>query len=80
MSFTFTVFGALTITSGAPGAATISQVYTPFQFTASGGNTPYTWSATGLPAGMSLSSTGLLTGTPTVSGSFSVNVTVTDTP
>jgi len=77
MNFTFTVIGALTITSGAPPAAVQGQAYS-FQFTATGGQTPYSWSATGLPAGLTLSTGGLLSGTPTANGSFSVTVTVTD--
>jgi choice-of-anchor A domain-containing protein len=45
--------------------------------TATGGTSPYTYSVSGtLPAGLSLSSTtGAVTGTPTVSGSFSIKVT-----
>jgi hypothetical protein len=43
------------------------------------GTQPYTWSASGLPAGLSLgSSTGQITGTPSSSGLFSPQVTVTD--
>jgi hypothetical protein len=52
---------------------------TPVALVASGGaGGPYTFSATGLPAGLSLSSSGVLSGTPTVSGTFSYSVTVTD--
>ena len=39
---------------------------------------PYTWTATGLPTGLNLSSNGTLSGTPTQSGSFVFNLTVTD--
>jgi hypothetical protein len=39
---------------------------------------PYTFSATGLPAGLTMSSTGTISGTPTVSGTFSYTVTVKD--
>jgi hypothetical protein len=52
---------------------------TPVTLTASGGSgAPYTFSATGLPAGLSISSSGTISGTPTVSGTFSYTVTVTD--
>jgi hypothetical protein len=49
-------------------------------FTASGGVAPYTYavSAGTLPAGLSLSTAGVLSGTPTVSGSFSFSVLATD--
>jgi choice-of-anchor A domain-containing protein len=45
---------------------------------ASGGAGGYSFSATGLPAGLSMSSTGVISGTPTVSGTFSYTVTITD--
>ena len=48
-------------------------------FGATGGSPPYGFTATGLPAGVAFnSSTGLISGTPTVVGTSSVNVTVTD--
>jgi choice-of-anchor A domain-containing protein len=47
--------------------------------TASGGvGSPYTFSATGLPAGITMSSAGTISGTATVSGTFSYTVTVKD--
>ena len=46
---------------------------------ATGGSAPYTWSATGLPAGLTLdAATGILSGTPTVGGTSTISVTVTD--
>jgi hypothetical protein len=39
---------------------------------------PYSVSATGLPAGMSLSATGDLSGTPTTAGTYTLNVSATD--
>ncbi|HEX3873932.1 MAG TPA: putative Ig domain-containing protein [Solirubrobacteraceae bacterium] len=49
------------------------------QLAASGGTGSYTWSTTGsLPSGVTLGSSGLLSGTPTVAGSFSFTVKVTD--
>ena len=52
---------------------------TPVTLTGSGGaGGPYTFSATGLPAGVTLSSSGTFSGTPTVSGSFVISITVTD--
>jgi hypothetical protein len=44
----------------------------------SGGSGGYTFSATGLPAGLSMSSSGVISGTPTVTGTFSYTVTITD--
>ena len=44
----------------------------------SGGTGPYTFTATGLPSGLSISSAGVISGTPTVSGTFSYTVTITD--
>lgn len=56
------------------------QVGHPFQYRlqASYGAGGYTWSGTNLPPGLSLSSTGLITGTPTAAGTYTVNVSVTD--
>lgn len=68
----------LTSTSPLP-AGTASQAYS-FQFTASGGRTPYSFAlASGtLPTGVSLSGSGALTGTPSVAGTSSFAVRVTD--
>ncbi len=76
------VLSALSITTTAfdPATATVGTGYAAQQaVAATGGQTPYSWSATGLPNGMGInSSTGAPFGTPTVSGTFNVTVTVTD--
>lgn len=79
VTFTFTVIGALGITSGVPGPAIQGQPYS-FQCAATGGTAPYTWVVTSgsLPTGLTLSSEGLLSGTPTVGGDFAVTITVSD--
>ena len=47
--------------------------------TLSGGTGPFTWSASGLPTGLTInSSSGAITGTPTVAGTFTVPITVSD--
>jgi hypothetical protein len=47
--------------------------------TASPGPSPITFAATGLPSGLSINpTTGLITGAPTVGGTFSVNLTATN--
>lgn len=64
-------------TSSLPGA-TAAQNYS-FTLSSSGGLAPYTWSATtALPAGLTLSSNGTISGLPTVAGTASIGVQVTD--
>lgn len=45
---------------------------------ATGGTLPYTWSAEGLPTGLSITNTGVIEGTPTITGTFNVNLKVQD--
>src|SRR5580693_7097492 len=63
----------LTITSGAPPSGGAQTAYgvtkSGFSLAASGGVPPYTWS---------LAASGLISGTPTSSGNYNVQVTVKD--
>ena len=63
------------ITSGLTASAQAGQPFT-YQITASNGPTGF--AATGLPAGLSVDANGLITGTPTVSRSFSVTLAATN--
>jgi hypothetical protein len=69
----------LTVSTSSLPTGTISTSYSS-GLQAAGGTSPYTWSITSgtLPAGLTLASTGLISGTPTVSGNFSIGVTVKD--
>jgi hypothetical protein len=70
----------LSITSSSLAAAQVQSGYSE-TLMASGGTSPYAWgvSSATLPPGLSLNaSSGQITGTPTLSGSFSFTVQVTD--
>ncbi|MFO1394416.1 MAG: putative Ig domain-containing protein [Steroidobacteraceae bacterium] len=80
-AYTLAVGAAPTIVIGPSALPPANQGLTYSQsITASGGTAPYTYaiSSGSLPAGMTLSSSGVLSGTPSVSGSFSFTVTATD--
>lgn len=67
---------AAVITSTSPlPQSTVNVAYPPFQFQ---GSNVTSWSATGVPTGMSLSSGGILSGTPTGSGTSTLQVTATN--
>jgi len=80
-AYTVTVSGnPLVLTTTTIPNGTVGVAYST-TFTATGGTAPDTWSVSSgtLPGGLSLnSSTGTLSGTPTVSGSFSFGILVTD--
>ncbi|HLH18216.1 MAG TPA: putative Ig domain-containing protein [Bryobacteraceae bacterium] len=60
-------------------SATQGVSIAPVTMSASGGvGGPYTFSASGLPAGLTMSSSGTISGTPTLSGTFSYTVTIKD--
>ena len=79
-SITLVVAATLSLSFPAPPAGTVGTAYTD-TLTATGGTTPYTWSVSAgtLPAGITLNaSTGVLAGTPTVAGTSSFTIKVTD--
>jgi uncharacterized repeat protein (TIGR01451 family) len=79
-SITLVVAATLSLGFPAPPSGMVGLAYTD-TLTAAGGTTPYTWSvSTGtLPAGITLNtSTGILSGTPTLAGTSSFTIEVTD--
>jgi hypothetical protein len=72
-------------TPGTPTASCVvvnaaqGMAITPVSMAGSGGaGGPYTFTATGLPPGLTMSSAGTISGTPSVTGTFSYTVTVKD--
>ncbi|WP_374454779.1 ExeM/NucH family extracellular endonuclease [Nocardioides sp.] len=56
----------------------VNRALTPFTLQVTGGVAPFSWSATGTPDGVSVASDGTVSGTPTETGTFTVEATVTD--
>jgi uncharacterized protein (TIGR03437 family) len=69
--------GALTIVTTSLPNGTVNQLYAAFDLQAVYGLSDYSWSGTGLPPGLTLTAQGVLSGTPTTSGQFSINFSVT---
>jgi prepilin-type N-terminal cleavage/methylation domain-containing protein len=63
----------------APDKSSKKSTALTYTVAATGGTTPYTWSAQNLPTGLALNpGTGAITGTPSATGTYVVNLTVTD--
>ncbi|WP_158798321.1 putative Ig domain-containing protein [Pedobacter sp. L105] len=79
-SYTFIITATLTLPTAVLPIGTVGTAYPSTSLPApTGGSTPYTYAAVNMPAGLVLDpATGQITGTPTVSGTFVVPVTVTD--
>ncbi len=79
MTLTLTIAPALAITTASLPNGVSGSAYSA-TLSASGGTPAYSWTRTGgaFPAGLTLSTSGALTGTPTATGSFTVQLTVTD--
>ncbi|MBZ0135084.1 MAG: putative Ig domain-containing protein [Planctomycetes bacterium] len=72
--------GSPTITTTTLPSGTDGSVYGPATIVATGGTPAYTFAVTAgsLPPGLNLAANGTITGTPTSSGTFNFDVTVTD--
>ena len=72
------VIGDLSVTTSSLPTGAVGSAYGA-TVAGSGGATPYRWKAIGLPPGLSLEPVnGRLSGTPTVTGSYTVTVSLTD--
>jgi alpha-tubulin suppressor-like RCC1 family protein len=77
-SFTANVNANPTVTTAAALPAAMARRAYSATLAATGGVGPYTWTGSGLPTGISVSAAGVLSGTPTLVGTSSAYLTVTD--
>jgi uncharacterized protein YjdB len=72
-------FPSITTPSALPTGATLSA-YPSTTMAVTGGTAPYTWALSGgsLPSGVSMTAAGVISGTATLSGTHSPEITVTD--
>jgi hypothetical protein len=81
-TFTWDITNVVTVTNPGTQSSLEDEPITALDMSATDSQssiTTFTWSATGLPTGLSINtSTGAITGTPTVLGPFTVDVTATD--
>ena len=76
--YTIVISGTPVIMSGGLPSSTVNQPYN-FTVLAGGGTGALTWSASGLPAGVTINpSSGLISGTPTVTGPYTVTINLSD--
>jgi phosphodiesterase/alkaline phosphatase D-like protein/outer membrane protein OmpA-like peptidoglycan-associated protein len=75
--FTAALAGALGIANSSLPNGVVGTAYAA-SMSNTNGVTPLTWTASGLPAGLNMSTSGAVTGNPTVAGTYTVTVTVTD--
>jgi hypothetical protein len=77
-SHSLVVLADLALATGSLAGGTVGVPYSD-HLQASGGTVPYKWSASGLPAGLGLdAASGVVSGSPIQAGSFTVQVSVTD--
>jgi hypothetical protein len=79
-SFTWTIVGAVALTSPGDQSSFIGSAITALALVAhdTQAGASFTWAAAGLPAGLSMSSAGTITGTPRATGDYTVSVIATD--
>ena len=77
-SYTLTVLPTVTLATPVIGQLEVGVVMPDASNIAANGLPPYTWSSVGLPPGLSLGAGGVLGGKPSLAGTYTVRVSVTD--
>lgn len=70
-------FTTLDITTSSLPGGVVNVSYST-SIVGAGGSGSYSFSATGLPSGLTLATTGVLSGTPSIAGTTTISVTITD--